>query len=332
MARKASTTEIQPMAEINQDAFREEAGALSMLGTIAQGLQDERDLVNQLLGQAQIAGAFEDFSRTVRTSKLAHVKENKLYRALAGMKNPHGAENLRGTWEEFCGLLGRSVDQVDRDITNLRAFGEEALESMSRMGIGYRELRQYRRLPEDDKSALIEAAKAGDSAAFVDLAEELISKHVKEKDELQTKLDEVQRDHDALSKVEADTSRKLRDTKLEMEKLQLRTAPWSEKVAPFQVEIAKRQAVVDESLGRHLQAVEALDAWWMGEVANQPDYNPEDPAPMPLEVRTVLVELHDAINRAAHLVAAARNELYNRFGAELAEAQQHLLELDNQSA
>lgn len=331
MARKASTTDIQPMAEINQDAFREEAGALSMLGTIAQGIQDERDLLNQLLGQAQMAGAFEDFSRTVRTSKLAYVKENKLYRALKGKINTHGA-CFSGTWEEFCELLGSSHDQVNRDIENLRAFGEEALESMSRMGIGYRELRQYRRLPEDDKSALIEAAKSGDSAAFVDLAEELISKHVKEKDELQNKLDEVQRDHDALSKVEADTNRKLRDTKLEMEKLQLRTAPWSEKVAPFQVEIAKRQSVIDESLGRHLQAVEALDAWWMGEVANQPDYNPEDPAPMPLEVRTVLVELHDAINRAAHLVAAARNELYNRFGAELAEAQQHLLELDNQSA
>lgn len=332
MVRKASTTEIQPMAEINQDAFQEEAGALSMLGTIAQGMQDERDLVNQLLGQAQMAEAFTQFSLTVRTSKLAYVKESKLYRALKGKKSPDGQDFLSGTWEEFCNLLGRSVAQVDEDISNLRALGEEALESMSRMGIGYRELRQYRRLPEDDKSALIAAAKAGDSAAFVDLAEELISKHVKEKDVLQSKLDEVQRDHDALSKVEADTNRKLRDTKLEMEKLQLRTAPWSEKVAPFQVEIAKRQVLIDESLGRHLQAVEALDAWWMGEVANQPGYDPEQPAAMPLEVRTVLVELHDAINRAAHLVASARNELYNRFGGELAEAQQHLLELDNKPA
>ncbi len=33
------------------------------------------------------------------------------------------------------------------DIANLRTFGEEALESMSRMGIGYRELRQWRKLP-----------------------------------------------------------------------------------------------------------------------------------------------------------------------------------------
>ncbi|TBV10230.1 hypothetical protein [Stutzerimonas kirkiae] len=319
------------MPEINQAAFQEEAGSLVALGAIAQGMQDERDLVNQLLGQAQMADAISQFSRTVRLTKLAYVRENKLYRALSGKQAPNGSA-LKGTWEEFCTLLGYSKDKVDLDLQNLRAFGEEALESMSRMGIGYRELRQYRRLPEDDKSALIEAAKSGDSAAFVDLAEELISKHSKEKEELTRKLEDTQHDYDALSKVEADTSKKLRDAKLELERAQLRTAPWSEKVAPFQIEIAKRQSVIDESLGRHLQAVEALDAWWLGELTALPDYDPEAPAEMPLEVRTVLVELHDAINRGAHLIAAARNELHNRFGVELQQALQHQLQLEEEPA
>ncbi|MGV5427481.1 hypothetical protein ACV4WK_34240, partial [Pseudomonas aeruginosa] len=147
MARKASTPKIDPMPEINQEAFQEDMNAVGVLGAIAQDMHEERDLVNQLLGQAQLAGAFEDFSRTVRISKLAYVKENKLYREIKGMKFRTGAESMNGTWEEFCNLLGRSVDQVDRDIANLRTFGEEALESMSRMGIGYRELRQWRKLP-----------------------------------------------------------------------------------------------------------------------------------------------------------------------------------------
>ncbi|HDZ3463824.1 hypothetical protein [Pseudomonas aeruginosa] len=319
------------MPEINQEALQEEVGALTMLGDIALGIQEERDLLNQLLGQAQMAGAFEEFSRTVRTSKLAYVKENKLYRALAGRSSPHGAENLSGTWEEFCNLLGRSVDQVDRDIANLRAFGEEALESMSRMGIGYRELRQYRKLPDDQKTALIEVAKTGDKEAFVDLAEEMIAKHSKEKEELQAKLEDVQQDYDALSKVEADTSKKLRDVKLELQRAQLRTAPWSEKVAPFQEEIAKRQVLIDEALGRHLQAVEALDAWWIGEAVNQPGYDPEAYVEMPLEVRTVLIELDDAITRTAHLVAAARDQILNRFGDELALARRHQLQPEEQA-
>lgn len=178
---------------------------------------DERDTVNLLLGHAQMAGVFEAFSRTVRTSKLAFVKENRLYRAMAGRQSPHGAGVLSGTWDEFCGLLGRSVDQVDRDIANVRAFGEEALESMSRMGIGYRELSQYRRLPQDQQAALVEVAKAGDKEAFVDLAEEIIAKHAKEKEALGRRLDETKADYAAQSEVLAMKSGALDKARRELE-------------------------------------------------------------------------------------------------------------------
>lgn len=218
MARKSSTPEINPMPEINSQAFQEDANALTVLGDIAQGMQEERDLVNQLLGQTQMADAFAKFSVTVTTSKLAFVKENKLYKGLKGQKSRDGHDFLSGTWQEFCGILGRSVEQVDEDIRNLRALGEEALESMSRMGIGYRELRQYRRLPEDQKTALLEAAKAGDKDTFLDLAEELIAKNAKEKEALAQQLDNVNADYEAQSQVLADTSSKLQDTKLDLEK------------------------------------------------------------------------------------------------------------------
>ena len=218
MPRKAA-----PTAELVQDApVNEEAvNVIQNLGAIAQGLQDERDLVNQLLGQAQMAGAFEEFSRTVRTSKLAYVKENKLYRALAGKKAPNGSE-FSGTWAEFCSVLGISVDKADMDIANLRAFGEEALESMTRMGIGYRELRQWRRLPEDAKSALIEASKQGNLDAVQYLAEELIHTHTKEKDELQKKLTDTQADYDALGEVLSKKSAELDRTKQDLEKAKRR--------------------------------------------------------------------------------------------------------------
>lgn len=203
MARtKQQSTELAPDVELNPELVATQ----NLMATVSSQMNDERDLLNQLLGQAQMAGAFEDFSRTVRTSKLAFVKENKLYRNLKDAKNPHGAEKLSGTWEEFCGLLGRSVDQVDRDIANLTAFGEEALESMSRMGIGYRELRQFRRLPEDQKSALIEVAKEGDKTALLELAEEMIAKHAREKEELKTDL-EISRQMLAEKKEELGTMR-----------------------------------------------------------------------------------------------------------------------------
>lgn len=333
MARTKSTVDVTPLPETNTDTFQEEAGALSMLGSIALGIQDERDLVNQILGQVQMARSIARFADVVSLSKLSHIKETKLYRALQGKKafDPDGNEIADvGTWDGFCQALGLSRSKIDEDLTNLNTFGEEALKQLSAIGAGYRELRQWRRLPEDSRSALIEAAKQGNREAVEYLAEELIARHAMEKDELQKKLDESQRDLDALSQVEADTSRKLRDAKLELERNQLRTMPWSDKVAPFQVEIAKRQTIIDEATGRHLQAVEALDAFWMGELASQPDYDPEAPAEMPLEVSAVLVELHDAINRSARQIAAARNELLNRFGPELEKALQHQLLLEEE--
>ncbi|EAN9862683.1 hypothetical protein ET404_06980 [Salmonella enterica] len=185
MARtKSQPAELAPDVELNPELEVTQ----NLMATVSSQLSDERDLLNQLLGQAQMADAFAQFSLTVRTSKLAFVKENKLYRALKGKKTPDGQE-LSGTWDEFCRLLGKSSQHIDEELLNLRVLGEEALESMSRMGIGYRELRQFRRLPEDQKSALIEVAKEGDKTALLELAEEMIAKHAKEKEDLKTYLE-----------------------------------------------------------------------------------------------------------------------------------------------
>ncbi|OLF53774.1 hypothetical protein [Pseudomonas chlororaphis] len=235
-------TKIQPAEAVDLPALNGEmlTASQNSMATMQASHSEERDMVNQLLGQAQMAGAFEEFSRTVRTSKLAFVKENKLYRAIAGRKSPHGAEIMTGSWEEFCALLGRSVDQVDRDISNLRAFGEEALDSMSRMGIGYREMRQYRRLPEDQKTALIEVAKTGDKDAFVDLAEEIIAKHAKEKEELTQRLDETNADYEAQSEVMARKTTELDKTKQELEKTRkrLKSMPANEVAKELRQEVA----------------------------------------------------------------------------------------------
>lgn len=184
---RAKTTPAAIVLEAKSELITADQATADVVAGIEAGYTEERDLVNQLLGQAQMADAFAQFSRTVRTSKLAFVRENKLYRALKGKKTANGSL-FSGTWDEFCELLGTSRDKVELDIANLRAFGEEALDSMSKMGIGYRELRQYRRLPEDQKTALIEVARAGDKEAFVELAEEIITRHAKEKEALTQQL------------------------------------------------------------------------------------------------------------------------------------------------
>ncbi|WP_058911344.1 hypothetical protein [Entomohabitans teleogrylli] len=202
MARtKQQTTELAPDVTLNPELITSQ----NLMATVSSHMTDERDLLNQLLGQAQMADAFAQFSKTVLTSKMAFVKENKLYQSLKGKKGQDGLE-FSGTWAEFCNLLGYTPEHANESINNLQSFGEEALESMSRMGIGYRELRQFRRLPEDQKSALIEVAKEGDKTALLELAEEMISKHAREKEELKTDL-EISRQMLAEKKEELGTMR-----------------------------------------------------------------------------------------------------------------------------
>lgn len=247
MARtKAQPIDAAELPVLNGETLIANQNAMT---SILASHSEERDLVNQLLGQAQMAESFAKFSLTVSTSKLAYVKETKLYKGLNGKTSADG-QQFTGTWDEFCSLLGRSRQQVDEDIANLRTLGEEALESMSRMGIGYRELRQYRRLPEDQKTALIEVAKSGDKEAFVDLAEEIIAKHAKEKEELTQRLDETNADYEAQSEVMAKKTKELDGAKQELEKnrKRIQTAKPDEVIKDLRAELVDIQFEVEAKI------------------------------------------------------------------------------------
>lgn len=173
------------VVEVNHEALAQASQAADQMMALQAGYGEGRDLANQLLGQIQMSRAISKFTDVVSLSKLQYIKENKIYRSVAGQKAVDSKGNEIadvGTWAGFCAALGVSASKIDEDITNLKMFGEEALDQMQRTGIGYRELRQYRKLPEDQKLALIEVAKAGDKESFVELAEEIIAKHAKEKE------------------------------------------------------------------------------------------------------------------------------------------------------
>lgn len=247
MPRQPKNIELPPAFATTDEALRaghtETLSRESDLVAIKQGLSDDRDLLNQLLGQAQMANALSQFSRTFSVQKLAFVKENKLYQALKGKMTPNGSV-LSGTWDEFCGLLGMSVDKADLDISNLKTFGEEALDSMSRMGIGYRELRQYRRLPEDQKTALIEAAKSGDKDSFLELAEDLIAKHAREKEEAQRQIEELKAEEKAKEELLADKNKLLDAERAKVKRIQ--AAPADERLDQLRKEIT---SIADDARG-----------------------------------------------------------------------------------
>jgi hypothetical protein len=217
------------------------------LTALQQGYGQGRDLVNQLLGQAQAFQAAGNLLQTFGVSKLAVVKENKLYQQLAGSKTPNGLE-LKGTWAEFCGLLGVSDEKANQDIANLQAFGEAALEQMQRVGIGYRDLRQFRKLPTDQKTALIEAAKAGDKDTLLELAEDLIAKHAKEKEVLTDELAELKADNQAKDEVLDATQQKLTKAQLAAKKKVVADTDWPDALQPLADQVAAAGRKVAQGL------------------------------------------------------------------------------------
>ncbi len=212
MARKPRETTVEQhiVTESDTPGLPAMVAAHDALATAQVNYAQERDLANQVLGEARATGMIEDFSRTVRISKLTFIKENKLYRSLKGSKSPDGAE-LSGTWEEYCGLLNRSTDQVDRDISNLKVFGEQALESMTRMGIGYRDLHKMRNLPADQRQIIIGEveANADDKEAIIALIEDIVTKHTKEKIALEQEVQTLRDDAEANERVIEGKNRKI---------------------------------------------------------------------------------------------------------------------------
>lgn len=328
MARKTT-----PSAVIESSTIAPEVeAALSQTQEVMSALQgaqsEERDTLNQIIGQVQMGRALSKFADVVSLTKLAHIKETRMYKALAGKKGTDREGNEIadvGTWEGFCLALGTSRTKVDEDILNLKTFGEEAMADLSRIGAGYRELRQLRKMPQDEKTALLEAASTGDKDTFLDLAEEIISRNAASKTLAEENYAELDKEHQTQGEILAEVKEESHRLKMELKKLKPGTAMWEKSISDLKEEITNLQSFIDESVARQDESIDAINAWLTEHVVNQPGYDPDADFVMPASALTVLVHLDDCINRSAHLVAAARYKLQNEFGDHIANARRHLL-------
>lgn len=130
---------------------------------------------------------------TVTTIKmLAEIKEAKQYKGLKIILNEELVTSP--TWDQFCQHIGLSREKVDEDIRNLNLLGEDFLETSQKIGVGYRELRKLRQLPESDREVVIngEAVKTEDRESLIDLIEEMSAKHAKERDQLKARVADLE--------------------------------------------------------------------------------------------------------------------------------------------
>ncbi|MWP48841.1 MULTISPECIES: hypothetical protein [unclassified Gilliamella] len=314
MARQANKAK----DEIELPAIDEQGinDAMNTLTKIQSEYSDKRDLVNQIIGEQRMAEALGKFSLTVSTFKLKIIKENKLYKSLSGKKTADG-QQFSGTWEDFCQLIGKSRPQVDEDILNLNIFGEEALDGMSQIGIGYRELRQYRKLTEDQKTALIEVAKAGDKEALVELAEEFIAKNTKEKEQLKKENSNLQADYKALSKRNADVTKEKEELAIKLAQFEMKTVPLDERLVNVEKIVGDSLSDVKSKLENFRQLIENLEKLQFEIFENDPSYDPEQPYSLPDSFAVSVQMIHGGIGTIKKQAIAIEKELANKFTTEL---------------
>ena len=120
----------------------------SAVSLVAKQMTQAKTQAHEIFGMVK-AFDFTQKLLTVSTLKLlANIKETKQYKDLDIYDASGNCQHV-STWDEFCNLLGFSRQKIDTDLLNLSDFGETFLETSQRLGLGYRDLRKLRKLPED---------------------------------------------------------------------------------------------------------------------------------------------------------------------------------------
>ena len=156
---------------------------------------------------------------TVGTLKvMREVKEAKKYKGLVTYID--GELTTVGSWEEFCKACGLTRQKVDEDLQNLSKFGEEFLETSQRLGLGYREMRKLRQLPEEARAEIVDAgySDTNDKEELIEKIEDLTAQHAKEKEALQAQLKRKSDDYEAQAKVLATKNERINHLDLELAK------------------------------------------------------------------------------------------------------------------
>lgn len=186
----------KPIEFVPQDKPVIDAGAVNgellsatQLGQLQQSVNLDQMRLSEWIGMRKGLEIVQKLVTVTDFKMLSEIKESKLYKGLQ-VFGREGKPVTVTTWEQFCETQGLSREHVDEGIRNLAAFGEAFLETSSRMGVGFRDLRKLRQLPSDSQEMIIngEAVQTSDRATLLDLIEEQTIKHQQEKEAINKKL------------------------------------------------------------------------------------------------------------------------------------------------
>nr|DAU19658.1 MAG TPA: hypothetical protein [Caudoviricetes sp.] len=195
---------------------------------------------------------------------LSEIKTSKKYKGLSYI-DPNGKLLTVSSWADYCKACGLTDKKIDEDLLNLNRLGEDFLETSQRLGLGYREMRKLRQLPEEARAEIVDAdySDTTDKEELIEKIEDLTAQHAKEKEALQAQLKRKSDDYEAQAKVLATKNERINHLDLELAKKTkaIETQTPEQRGGVLREEAAaisyKAEAVL---LGQVFQAFEALTA------------------------------------------------------------------------
>lgn len=157
---------------------------------------------------------------TVSSLKVLHeIKNSKKYKGLSYI-DQDGKLLTVSSWADYCRACGLTEKKVDEDLLNLSKLGEDFLENSQRLGLGYRDLRKLRKLPEDARAEIVDAefSESADKEELLEKIEELTVKHAQEKQILEGQLKQSHANYEAQSKVLKNKNDRINQLDIELEK------------------------------------------------------------------------------------------------------------------
>ncbi|SUB23902.1 hypothetical protein [Avibacterium avium] len=230
----------------------------------AQAMTQDMAEAHEAMGMLKAFNFVEKLLTVSSLKVLNEIKNSKKYKGLSYVDS-EGKVLTVSSWEDYCTACGFSRQKIDLDLQNLAVLGEDFLETSQRLGLGYREMRKLRQLPEEARAEIVDAdySETTDKEDLIEKIEELSVKHAKEKESLTKQLESVKANYDAQAKVIANKDERLNklDKELAKKSLLIETQTPDQRGSALREEVTaisyKAEAILR---GQVFQAFEALGA------------------------------------------------------------------------
>jgi hypothetical protein len=187
--------------------------ASALIESLVAGDEKTKSMsMGMLIGRIQMAKSISKITDVIGLEAVQKIKKSKLYKDLKGIKTADGSV-FSGTWDDFCLLIGSSRAHMDERLNQLEHFGQEALDAMQSIGLGMRDLRRLRKLPQEELASIVENGelRVADKEEAVAIIEEMAVKHRQEKEELSERISQLEQERAATERLLTEKDKKMNE-------------------------------------------------------------------------------------------------------------------------